>query len=233
MCGRYSLTRRQQEVSERFGVKQLAVELVPRFNIAPTQSVPVVLRSGAVDETSIEMMRWGLVPYWVKDLKSSKPMINARAETLTEKASFKQSLARRRCLVPSDGFYEWKKEGKLKLPMFIHGAVERELFAFAGLWDEWTNGETGEKLRSCTIITTEANRFMSCVHDRMPVILRPADEATWLDTSICDPAKLTSLLCPAAEDRLAMYEVSSKVNKAAVESPDLIEPAPGQPSLFA
>lgn len=232
MCGRYSLTRRQQEVSERFGVKQLvAVELVPRFNIAPTQSVPVVLCS-AGDEPSIEMMRWGLVPYWVKDLKSSKPMINARAETLTEKASFKQCLVRRRCLIPSDGFYEWKKEGKLKLPMFIHGS-ERELFAFAGLWDEWTNRETGEKLRSCTIITTEANRFMSSVHDRMPVILRPADEATWLDLSLNDPAKLTSLLCPAAEDRLAMYEVSSKVNKAAVESPDLIEPAPKQPSLFA
>ncbi|MBY0546088.1 MAG: SOS response-associated peptidase [Candidatus Obscuribacterales bacterium] len=220
-------------MSERFGVKQLAVDLVPRYNIAPTQSVPVVLRSGALDEIAIEMMRWGLVPYWVKDPKSSKPMINARAETLIEKASFKHCLVRRRCLIPCDGFYEWRKEGKAKVPMFIHGAAARDLFAFAGLWDEWTNKETGEKLRSCTIITTEANRLMSSVHDRMPVILRPSDEATWLDHSVNDPLKLTALLCPATEDRLAMYEVSSKVNKASVESPDLIEPAPKQPSLFA
>lgn len=231
MCGRYSLTRRQQEVAERFGVKQLTVELAPRYNIAPTQIVPVILRADREDAPSMELMRWGLVPHWVKDFRAVPPMINARAETLAQKASFKHSLVRRRCLIPSDGFYEWKKEGKQKVPMFIHG-TERELFAFAGLWDEWTNRESGEKLRSCTIITTQANEFVSGVHDRMPVILRPSDEACWLDMSINDPTGLTPLLRPASEDRLAMYEVSSKVNKAAVESPDLVDPVPVQPRLF-
>ncbi len=219
MCGRYTLTRRQQEVAERFGVRQLAVELEPRFNIAPTQPVAVI--TNVEGNRALEVMRWGLVPFWVKDLKSTKPLINARCETIAQKPTFKNCLIRRRCLIPADGFYEWKKEGKIKTPMFIH-APDMQILGFAGLWDEWTDKESGKVLRSCTIITTAANDTVTPVHDRMPVILQWQDEEAWLAPGLTEPAEILRFLCPASNNRITMHEVSPRVNTWNVESSDLI-----------
>lgn len=223
MCGRYSLTRRQEEVAERFGIEQLLVEneaLRPRYNIAPTQTVPVILDKDG--ERVLAEMKWGLIPFWSKDIKKTKPIINARSETISEKPFFKQAASKRRCLIPADGFYEWKKVNKAKIPMFIH-LNDKELFAFAGLWDQWKSPD-GEVIRSCTIITTEANDTMSPVHDRMPVIVRPEHESLWLDPEIKDVDKLRVVLEPLGNDALAMYRVSSEVNTPAKDAPELIAP---------
>lgn len=218
MCGRYTLARSQQELSERFGIKQLFIDFSPRYNIAPTQKVPVILDIDGI--RSMDAYRWGLIPSWLKDIKTAKPLINARAETLAEKPSFKTALAKRRCLVPADGFYEWKTEGKVKLPMFIH-RKDNNIIAFAGIWDEWSN-EAGEKLRSFSIITTEANDAISKVHDRMPVILPSGAENAWLDPAM-KIADLIPMLVPCPSELIAMHEVSGKVNSAKSESADMID----------
>ena len=220
MCGRYTLARGEQEIAERFGVSQLNFEFKPRFNVTPSQLVPVVLEVNG--RRAIELMRWGLVPSWVKELKECKPSMNARVETVASKPSFKKCLIKQRCLIPADGFYEWRQEGKRKTPMWIH-LPEREIFAFAGLFDEWTDKESGTVLRSCTIITRQANEYVSAVHDRMPFILQRQDEQTWLGTEQKDPAALLNLCFPSVPARLTMHQVSTRVNSGAVESADLIE----------
>lgn len=230
MCGRYSLTRKEAELVERFGIEQMLIErdqMKPRYNIAPTQMVPVVIDQKG--ERVLAEMKWGLIPFWAKD-KKGKPIINARSESIAEKPFFKHAASKKRCLIPSDGFYEWKKANKEKIPMFIHMA-DRELFAFAGLWDEWKSPD-GEVIRSCTIITTEANDKMSPVHDRMPVIVRPEHEPLWMDSSITDIEKLRPVLQPLENDRLDMYQVSSQVNSPANENPNLVEPVPIQGSIL-
>ena len=224
MCGRYTLARSQQELSERFGVRQLFVDLTPRYNIAPTQKVPIVLTQD--EERAIQIFQWGLIPSWVKDLRAAKPLINARVETLAEKASFKKSLVSRRCIVPADGFYEWRKMGTQKQPMFIHGK-ENQILGFAGIWDEWKNDE-GVPLRTFSIITTDANKTMAPIHDRMPVILAPDAEALWLDPLNKDPASLICLLGPSPDDLIEMHEVSPKVNSVKVDSEDCTEPVSQQ-----
>lgn len=234
MCGRYSLTRRQNEIVERFGVEQvLGAEnmLLPRFNIAPSQMVPVVTIVNG--RRVLSPMKWGLIPFWVKDLKTAKPVINARAESVAEKPSFKQSLLQRRCLIPADGFFEWKHQNKSKVPMFIH-INEKELFAFAGLWDEWKSPD-GEVLRTCTIITTAANQSVASVHDRMPVVVRPDQESTWLDPCVKSAAEILPLLSAVPAESIRMYEVSAGVNSSAEDLPEFVEPVPMQitlPGLF-
>jgi putative SOS response-associated peptidase YedK len=231
MCGRYSLTRREAELVERFGIEQLLLEsdgLRPRYNVAPTQLVPVILDQGG--QRTLAEMKWGLIPFWTKDPKKTKPIINARSETIAEKPFFKTAANKRRCLIPADGFFEWKKANKEKIPIFIH-FPSKEVFAFAGLWDEWKSSE-GEVLRTCTIITTEANDTMSPVHDRMPVIVRPEHEAKWLDSSIKDVEQLRDVLQPLENDKLDMYRVSSEVNSPKKDIPELIEPVPAQGNIF-
>lgn len=233
MCGRYSLTRREEEVMERFGIEQLLVEneaLRPRYNIAPTQMVPVILDQDG--QRVLAEMKWGLVPFWSKDPKKTKPIINARSESIAEKPFFKQAASKRRCLIPADGFYEWKKVNKEKLPLFIH-LNDKQLFGFAGLWDQW-KGPDGEVVRSCTIITTEANDTMSPVHDRMPVIVRPEHEKLWLDPEIKDIEKLRVVLEQLPNEAIDMYRVSTQVNSPAKDEPALIEPVSeaAQKSLF-
>jgi putative SOS response-associated peptidase YedK len=231
MCGRYSLTRREAELVERFGIEQLLLEgeaLRPRYNIAPTQMVPVVLDKDG--QRVLAEMKWGLIPFWAKDPKKTKPIINARSESIAEKPFFKQAANKRRCLIPADGFYEWKKANKEKIPLFIH-FPDKEIFAFAGLWDQWKSPE-GDILRSCTIVTTEANQFMSAVHDRMPVIVRPEHEARWLDPEVKDIEKLRDVLEPLSNDALEMYRVSMEVNSPKNEKPELVEPVPAQGNLF-
>lgn len=231
MCGRYTLTRRQAEIMERFAIETFLCaeeELKPRFNIAPSQMVPVIITQDG--KRVLANLKWGLIPFWAKDLGSVKAVINARCETVAEKPFFRQALQKRRCLIPADGFYEWRRHNKQKIPMYIH-IPDRSLFAFAGLWEEWTSPE-GEVLRTCTIITTAANEKMSAVHDRMPVIVQPQDEGIWLDPDLKDLAKLQAIMQPFPNDRIDMHQVSPKVNSAKDDLPEMVEQAPVQTTLF-
>jgi putative SOS response-associated peptidase YedK len=212
MCGRFTLTTDPGAVARRFGAPPAqGGGGRPRYNIAPTQTVITVTEDGA---RRLEEMRWGLVPAWAKDPKSGSRMINARAETLAEKPAFRGVLRRRRCLIPADGFYEWP-EGpggrKAKQPMYVR-LTTGEPFAFAGLWDEWRPPEGGEPLRTCTIVTTEANALLATFHHRMPVILAPEVEAVWLDPGLSDPEHLRSLLVPYPAEAMEAYPVSPEVN---------------------
>src|SRR5215470_10325551 len=207
MCGRYTLNRSAKELLERFAVQQVLFPVAARYNIAPSQEVAVVLNDK--DTRCLEQLKWGLIPFWVKDLKKTKPLINARAESLAEKPSFKQALARRRCLIPADGFYEWKSEAATRTPMYIQMRDHR-LFAFAGLWEEW-KAPDGTPLRTCAIITVPANRIMSDIHERMPAILQAGEEALWLDPTVKDPPRLLSLLKPYGDEDMEAYSVTRRV----------------------
>lgn len=239
MCGRFTLHHDVDAVAARFGA-QPALDLnvaAPRYNIAPTQSVAAVTQH-AEDGRRLEALHWGLVPFWAKEPAIGNRMINARAETLAEKPAFKNAFVRRRCLIPADGFYEWKKEARGRQPFHIRlknngGDHDRAgLFAFAGLWEEWRDpaaGENAPPLRSCTIITVAPNTLMAPIHDRMPAILRPDDEAHWLDPQIRNPGDLLSLLGPYSDDALQAYAVSRLVNAPANDDPECIEPLDEMP----
>ena len=220
MCGRFTLTADQDSFEDRFSLTGFDLGWVPSFNIAPTQEVLAVTNDGS--ENRPELMRWGLVPSWAKDPKIGNRMINARSETLTEKPSFRTAFKRRRCLIPADGFYEWKREGKAKKPMLIT-ANPGGLFAFAGLWETWKQPDDCWLL-TCVIITTSANEFMTSIHDRMPVILPRESEALWLDPEEQDTAMLSELLLPYDPDRMEGYEVSTLVNSPRNNFPEVIEP---------
>ena len=220
MCGRYSLVEKKDKIEKRFEAPTPLL-LTPRFNAAPTQQMPVVVvKNGS---RRIVLMRWGLIPHWAKDEKIGYKMINARSETLSLKASFKQSLASSRCLVPASGFYEWMKHGKVKTPYYIR-LKDQGLFAFAGLFASWINPQ-GNEVESYTIITTRPNSLLEPIHDRMPVMLRREDESAWLDGSISEPKKLLALLEPYPANQMEAYPVSKAVNTPAVDNKSLIEPA--------
>lgn len=221
MCGRFDETVALQQLAERFAAAYDALKFEPRFNIAPTQDVPCVLQGD--DGPEIRLFKWGLVPHWAKDPEIGHKMINARAETLGEKPSFRQSFERRRCLVPATGFFEWKREGTSKQPFRItrrDGAP----FAMAGLWDDWIDRKSGEILHSFTIITTGANEQLRDLHDRMPVILQRKDERVWIDPGVSDMTRLHALLKPYTPTDLLCYPVSPRVNSPQNDSPELIEP---------
>ena len=220
MCGRFMLTADQDSFEDRFSLTRFDLGWVPSFNIAPTQEVLTVTNDGS--ENRPELMRWGLVPSWAKDPKIGNRMINARSETLAEKPSFRTAFKRRRCLIPADGFYEWKREGKAKKPMLIT-VNPGDLFAFAGLWETWKQPDDSWLL-TCAIITTSANEFMKSIHDRMPVILPRESEASWLDPEEQDTAMLSKLLLPYDSDRMEAYEVSTLVNSPRNNFPEVIEP---------
>ncbi|MCM2272899.1 MAG: SOS response-associated peptidase [candidate division Zixibacteria bacterium] len=221
MCGRYTLAVQLDLITDRFLLKRVDAKEMFRFNIAPTQQAPVIYQTDS--GRTLTMMRWGLVPFWAKDESIGNKLINARSETLAEKPSFKRSLERKRCIVPADGFYEWKKstDGKTRTPMRIV-VGQGDLFGFAGLWDRWKSPDGGS-VESYTIITTEPNKFVSSIHNRMPVILSRDTEAQWLDPEITDPELLTPLLVPYNGEMKA-YEVSTSVNSPSNDSPSLIEP---------
>ena len=220
MCGRYSLTSKLNNLQARFDFEAGNLVYRPRYNVAPTQDVLAVVNDG---RNRAGFLRWGLVPSWAKDPRIGSRMINARAETVAEKPAFRQALRKRRCLVLADGFYEWKKEGGAKVPMYI-ASKSREPFGMAGLWETW-KAPSGEPLHSCAVITTTANSLMQPIHNRMPVILPREAEAGWLDPGIDDPAALTRLLvpCPAAE--LEAYPVSTLVNSPRNDAPECLLPA--------
>lgn len=227
MCGRYSLTTSLNKLQEKFSFNTSA-ELPVRYNIAPSQSVLTVISDE--NKRTGKLMKWGLVPSWSKDSKIGNRMINARAESVNEKISFKEPFKRRRCLILADGFYEWKKDNKAKQPIRFQ-LKEREPFAFAGLFDIWNKGE--ESIISCTIITTKANDLTKKVHDRMPVILTSDNYDNWLDPKINDKEYLKSLLLPYPSDHMEAYPVSSLVNSPKNDIPEVLEPMEGiQLSLF-
>ncbi len=225
MCGRYTLHHDADALAARFAA-QPALDIEPRYNIAPTQ--PVAAVTNHESGRRLEAFHWGLVPFWAKDPAIGNRMINARAETLAEKPAFKNALVRRRCLVPADGFYEWKKEGpRGRQPMYVRVKTGDGLFAFAGLWEEWRDPASpdGPPLRSCAIITVAPNALMAPIHDRMPAILRPDDEAAWLDTqNLRNPGDILPLLNPFADDAMEAYAVSRLVNAPVNEDPECIEP---------
>ncbi len=218
MCGRYTL-RQTDDVQQRFGIQQLMLALEPRYNIAPTQTVPVVI--GADDERQLALMRWGLIPSWTKDPHSLPLMINARAEGIANKPAFRKPLRSQRCIVPTDGFYEWAKDGARKQPYFIH-FDDDHLFGFAGLYDTYRDAD-GQETKTFTIITTTANDVLTPLHDRMPVILRREDEAEWLDPGVTDPFQIMRLLVPFPSDDIETYPVAPLVNRADRDTPALIK----------
>lgn len=215
MCGRYTLVQ-WEALPERFGVV-LPQRLTPRYNIAPTQHVPVILRDG--DSVVCKLLRWGLVPFWAKDLSVGNRLINARGETVQEKNSFKHSFRQKRCLVPADGFFEWKSEAGGK-KAYLFSDKNGALFAFAGLWDTW-QAPGGETVCSFTIITTAANTLVAPVHHRMPVILEQESERTWLDGDE-EPLNLNRLLQPYPAERMACRTVSQLVNSPRNDSPEVL-----------
>jgi putative SOS response-associated peptidase YedK len=222
MCGRFTLHHTLEEIEERFAAEAVA-EATPRYNIAPTQDILVVTQNGS---RHLQAYHWGLIPSWAKDAAVGNRMINARAETLAEKPSFRTALSRRRCLIPADGFYEWQNppEGtkEPRVPMHIR-LGDGGLFAFAGLWDEWHTPD-GSPLRSCTIITTSPNALTAPIHDRMPVILRPEDEGLWLNKSITHASDLLPLLIPYPAEAMETYAVSRQVNAPTVDDPNCVAP---------
>jgi len=218
MCGRYTLTADQEALQVALGVEGL-VHPHPRYNIAPTQEVPVVVAPQGRPRGAT--LRWGLVPFWAKDPSMGNRMINARSETAAEKPSFRTPFRRSRCLIPADGFFEWRKEQGGKVPFWIH-MEDEEPFTMAGLWDRWKDPD-GKELLTFTILTTEPNEFLRPIHDRMPVILAPSERERWLDPDA--PAEeLEALLDPYPAEPMAVREVSTRVNSPRNDDPACLEP---------
>ena len=217
MCGRFSLTVNEAELNEFFETAGGDAPYEARYNCAPTQMLAVITNE---KPRQLSYYKWGLIPAWAKDPSIGNKMINARAETITEKPSYKTALRTRRCLVPADAFYEWRQNGD-KVPYRIYLKNSR-LFAFAGLWDRWRTPE-GSEISSFTIITTGANGFMQPIHNRMPVILRREDEQLWLGSN--NAAELLELLRPYADEEMEAYPVSKLINSAANDFPEVMAPA--------
>lgn len=223
MCGRFALTQTDEGLLvETFEIDGVPVDLGPRYNIAPTQPVATVVQDADSGQRTLRLMRWGLVPHWAKDPSIGNRMINARGETVHEKPSFCAALRRRRCLVVADGFYEWQAQPDgPKQPHFI-SLPDRALFGMAGLYEFWTEPESGETLITCTIITTQPNELVAPLHNRMPVILERADYAAWLDPTRTDAADVMPLLRPYPGP-MTHHAVSRRVNKPQNDDPALIE----------
>ena len=234
MCGRFKLEAPFAELVALYNLNILvALNLAPRWNIAPSQDVPVVVKDEP--QNRLVMKRWGLIPYWAKDAKVGYSMLNARADALTAKPAWREPFKRGRCLVVADGFYEWQRAGKAKLP-WLYTVDGGKPFAFAGLWDNWKSPE-GTVLSTCAIVTTEANALAAEVHDRMPVILDPAAAATWLDPKAAE-GDLLALAKPFPPERMAAVRVNPAMNNANNEGAEYAAPLTGDeepeaaPTLF-
>jgi len=218
MCGRYSLVF-IDDLGNRFRVFNPMIGSRSRFNIAPGNEMPVIIHQ---EKNELVMMKWGLVPHWTQDITLAQRPINARAETLSEKPSFKELLQNRRCLVPASGFFEWKKEGKKTIPFYIH-LPNTPLFAFAGLYDQWA-GSDGNLIRTYTIVTTAPNELVAKVHNRMPSILLPEHEDRWLSKTPLNAEALNEILAPFPAENMSMYPISSLVNTPDVDDERIIRP---------
>jgi putative SOS response-associated peptidase YedK len=230
MCGRYTLKTPAGALVEHFAVDPHAIGQLslfgPRYNVAPTQAVPVIRLRAAEDgvpRRTLDWLRWGFVPSWSKQPPTGRPLINARSESVADKPSFRTAFRRRRCLVPADGFYEWRTEGRHKQPFYIR-RPDGLPFAFAGIWEAWHGDDVDAPLESFAILTTRANRLMADLHDRMPVILAPNDYAAWLEPGEDEArqAELLQLCEPAPDDELVADPVSPRVNKPQYDDPQCI-----------
>ena len=221
MCGRFALIAPGESIAEQFALPTTPV-LAPRYNIAPTQPVAAVRLSPARTRELV-LLRWGLIPAWAKDLKIGSRLINARAETVAEKPSFRAAFKRRRCLIPASGFFEWQKLNGKKQPMFIQALDGRPL-ALAGLWETWQSAD-GSVIESCAILTTTPNELMAPIHNRMPVIVEPADYDTWLDPGN-EPDQARHLLRPYPAAKMTAYPVSTLVNNPRHDDPQCLKPLP-------
>lgn len=224
MCGRYALAQEHEALRIRFGFTDdpaWSFKHSPRFNIAPTQTAPIITNGEGI---TLRTMRWGLIPHWAKAPAIGNSLINARADTVAEKPSFRDAFKKRRCLVPATGFFEWKKEplSKSKQPFFI-ATRRRDIFSFAGLWSVWKNPQTTEEILSYAILTTEPNELMRDIHNRMPVILPVDREKDWLDLSSA-PDILRELLVPYRSELMEAFPVSAVVNSPRNDNPACIAP---------
>jgi putative SOS response-associated peptidase YedK len=223
MCGRYILRTPFSELVRLYNLTN-NVNLKPRYNIAPTQGVPVVRSDPETSKRTLNELRWGLVPFWAKDIKIGYSLINAKAETVAEKPSFREAFKKRRCIIPADGFYEWKKlDAKTKQP-YVIVMKDRSAFGFAGLWERWKDKASDEVVESCTIITTEPNEVSAVIHNRMPVILDPKNYAKWLGEDATDPEHLKMRLKPFSATAMEAYPVSARVGNVKNTDASLVEP---------
>jgi putative SOS response-associated peptidase YedK len=222
MCGRYRLSRRKQLVDEYFDMVSDEPDWTPRYNIAPTQPIPVIRQNPKEPVRELSVMRWGLIPSWAKDASGSAGMINARSETAGTKPAFRDALKSRRCLIPADGFYEWKRDGKTKQP-FCFEVGDGGLFAFAGLWERWRD-PSRQWVKSWSILTTTPNAVTSAVHDRMPVILHPDSYDLWLDPGMQNVAAISELLKPYDARLMRCYPVSTRINSVVNDDPECSAP---------
>lgn len=222
MCGRFTITLDPADFQQEFNLGEIPGEWKPRYNVAPTQNIPVVTES---QDRKVEMMHWGLIPFWAKEKNIGERMINARAETLSEKPAFRQAYKQRRCLILADGFFEWqlKELNTPKIPFYYQLKNEKP-FAFAGLWESWHEKPETE-LHSCTIITCSPNELIAQVHNRMPVILDKEHCWNWIDEK--DPTKLPAILVPYPSEKMKATPVGRQVNNAKDDNPDVIRPLAG------
>jgi putative SOS response-associated peptidase YedK len=230
MCGRFLLTSPPKAVHDLFATVEKP-DFPPRYNITPSQPISVVLLEGG--ERHIKLMRWGLIPSWVKDPRTFALLFNARADSVLDKPSFKNAMKRRRCLIPADGFYEWQTLGAARKPFYIHPAREGKRagpIAFAGLYETW-EGPNGEVMDTVAIITTEASGDLRAIHDRMPVVIAPEAFDFWLDCSRVDAEPAAALLVPARRGFFNFHEISTAVNRAAADGPHLIVPLSDAPAV--
>ncbi|MEK5464084.1 SOS response-associated peptidase [Paenibacillus sp. FSL R7-0210] len=220
MCGRFTITITLEEILSHYLIDDSkTATLQPNYNVAPMHNIPAVIATN--DGKRLEELRWGLVPFWAKDDKVGSKMINARAETVAQKPAFKRLLKSKRCIIPADGFYEWKKDGSTKQPYRILMS-DGNIFSFAGLYDTWEDPE-GKKISTCTIITTTPNSLMADIHDRMPVILRSEDKADWLERDNDDVESLLKLLRPYDASKMRAYKVPSAGGNVRNNSVELLE----------
>ena len=224
MCGRFTQTASPEVIAQQFDITDPPL-FVPRYNIAPSQPIAAIRIDPVTTTRTLVMLRLGLIPSWAKDPKVGFHCINAKAETVAEKPSFRSAFKKRRCLVVATGFYEWQVQGRAKQPMWI-GLKSQRPFAFAGLWEQWTPAD-GEPLETCTIITTEPNDLMAPIHNRMPVILAPTVYNQWLDPTFQQTEPLKALLRPYPSEELLVYAVSTLVNNPCHDAPQCLEPVSG------
>jgi putative SOS response-associated peptidase YedK len=222
MCGRYTLSSPGDEIALLFDLQEL-IPFPPRYNLAPTQEAAVVRVTAPGEPRRLDLLKWGFIPYWAKEASIGNRMINARAESVAEKPAYRFSFKKKRCLIPADGFYEWKAEGRAKQPYLIR-RKDRKPFAFAGLWSTWKDPERDQPVETFTILTTDANDLVRPLHDRMPVILLKDEFDLWLDPKVEDAARLQPLLGPAPGDDWETVPVSRAVNRPSYDAPDCIEP---------
>lgn len=234
VCNRYRLTQSKQYLAERFGAADDEIEDRPRYNIAPTQPVVTVRKEHGRKSRHFTNMRWGLIPAWAKDMSIGTKTLNARSETVTTTPAFRDSILTKRCLIPADGFYEWRKMGSVKQP-YCFEVGEGQVFAFAGLWDEWSSPD-GEIIESCTVLTTGPNSLVADLHDRMPVIVPPDKYELWLDPEVTDFEAIRDILEPYDANLMRRYPVSMKLNNSRIDDAESASPVtldtPNQGTLF-